>query len=712
MARGSSHSEGGDSDLAGAGDSPVATFSSRSRSSSPTLAQRWSDGEESNDSEAFEDAAATASDDGSPARPPRPASRETADTEGSWRLGQGGGASGSKALPEGSAPRRQYRAVAGEEHRASAEPEVAPKASKKQRDPVAAALRRVRLRKSREAKAARKARKRERALARQRRGAGEDKEAFLERTMQRLRVRAAEAMAEAARAAVASSMAEHPPRGAVTDVQAFLKRTRGRLADRGSMADAADAAAQLAQAAEAAAAAAGAKLEEFRRQTEARLQHSALAAFPQVHLGDRRRIAIVGGGPVGLWAAVLIAQKYRCMEVCHSLARRPDAPEVIVYEGRPEERHQARKDIRIALSPATINLLNSRTRGKSKRFYTGMPVADIEGALLHRLEKIAPKGGPFFEHPIEDPAGFAATEGFDCVLWAGGRRSLSDDLRCALGCELQQSDVERVLVFQFSDLEVGGDVNSDLATAAQQAARWPSFRVLLRPGVEGVCAGWLWLFGLPGDALRKPPPQDAGPGSSFREALVQVLDTSSPGASAVLAAADTFQQRIRPRGCTARWVDAAFWSSSRTVCDLGDLDSRAEGCPIVVLGDAACGKPFYTGTTLNGHLRDVAAMVDEIDWTHDGGPFGCSRFWGHEKRYQAEIARCAQYERRSAMAPSLQVQMPKKPALEPLPPRQSPRPLSPALRVPSLSKTLSLPRLTGGSRLASLSVTAVVSELE
>eukprot|EP00928_Gymnodinium_smaydae_P033437 TRINITY_DN23957_c0_g1_i1.p1 TRINITY_DN23957_c0_g1~~TRINITY_DN23957_c0_g1_i1.p1 ORF type:complete len:509 (-),score=77.21 TRINITY_DN23957_c0_g1_i1:46-1515(-) len=361
--------------------------------------------------------------------------------------------------------------------------EAAPPArKKKKRDPVAAAARRVRLRQKKEAKAARKARKRERNQAKKRRGTGQDLEAFLVRTLERLQAKAAEMMAEATRAVRAASVCalEESERASASDLESFLKRSRGRGVDRTKLAEVARQAQQAAMVAQEAAAAAARKLDDFRQKTNGETTQNICPAVPKNTA--RRRIAIIGAGPVGLWTAVLLAQKHRCGDMRGATATWPDAPEIVIYESRAKEAHCARTDIRIALSPATQQLLNNRAR--STKFETGMPIAQIESILLKRLKKISPQSKPIFGHPVNDPASLAATDGFDCVLWASGRRSLEDGLRKPLGCDLRTGDVSRVIVFQFRNLEAGGSIDSDLATAARIATKWQSFRVLMRPGIS------------------------------------------------------------------------------------------------------------------------------------------------------------------------------------------------------------------------------------
>jgi len=592
------------------------------------------------------------------------------------------------------------------------------KKSKKPKDPVVLAQKRVLQRMRKEAKAARKARKRERKKLAQRRGVGQDVEAFLMRTVERLQAKAAEAMAEAARAAmVAAAAAAEERRGNSSgDLQAFLKRTRGRAADRSALADAA---AKAQQAAEEAAATAQAKLEEFQERTKERLEQRMMSHFPQADGGvtglRRRRIAIIGAGPVGLWAAVLLMQKHRFADGCGSLARWPDAPDIVIYEGRPQEKHCTRTDIRISLSPATCNLLNGRA--KSKHFRTGMPVAEIEERLLKRLRRVAPQCKPIFGRPIDDPVDLAA-EGFDCLLWAGGRRSLNDGVRKALRCGVEESENARVLVFQFKDMDAQGSVHYDLAHAASQATKWHGFKVLLRPGVKGVCDGWLWLFGLPPDTVAVKPANGLEPAATFDEAVRRVVEPQGTGAEALLGAAELFQSKIRSAECTARWVDAAFWAAERSVCDLGVLDGNYAGTPLILLGDALCGKPFYTGTTLNGHLKDVAAMIDEVDWIHDGAPMATTRWQAHERRYQEDVRRGIMDRRGAfasgagggaAVAAAAAAPAPPPPARQsPLSPTREPsgRSIVPAIAQiatsapkpgaqlsPSLLRTTSLPRL-------------------
>jgi hypothetical protein len=574
-------------------------------------------------------------------------------------------------------------------------------------DSVALAKKRVRIKLRKEKRAARRAKRKERAKAKLRRGAGADLEEFLSRT----RSRVEEACLTQSVSEVTNESLETRQLSSV-DLESFRKRVRKWL-NRSSRSKVK----QVEVVTPADESDANEKLNEFRKKTRARLVQQFWSKLPQVRYGlvscdslesqaeafPRRRIAVVGAGPVGLWAALLLMRKYRS-KVLHR--QRPDAPEVVVIEARPEEVHCARKDIRIALSASTQSLLNKRSQ--SNGFVSGIPVADIENILLQSLKRLAPQQVVRFGHPVDNPAGLAKSEGFDCILWASGRRSLDANVRCALECETRVGDSEHVLVFQLGKIDSGTDIRQlvthDLTGIARQ--KCPGLRVMVRPGLGGTCVGWLWLFGLPQEAVASASyEQPIIPMPTMVEALKRVLNVPlSPSASCICDVVETLQQRVRAEACTVRWVDASFWSSDHVVCDLARCDDSVSAS-LVLLGDAACGKPFYTGTTLNRHFWDVATFVDEVDWIHDGTPQISSRFEAHERRYQAELLRTGEFRRRCG-APSPPPPIPEHPAQPSFerqtrsPPVSSPKclrvpeKLSPSHQVRSTSsKALVLPHL-------------------
>lgn len=398
------------------------------------------------------------------------------------------------------------------------------------------------------------------------------------------------------------------------------------------------------------------ELEKFRAKTQQRILHKLWAKLPQIKDGRvavtaeegltadafaKRRIAVIGAGPVGLWTAMLIRRRYgKSKNRGAGFLMRPDAPEVTVFETRQEDQHGCgRGDIRIALSANTQNLLGKRAGG---RFMSGMALSEIEGVMLRKWRVLSAAECTVFGSDINNLEELAA-RGFDAVLWAGGRRSLNVETRERLGCSSKVGDAENALVFSLrgmrcqSQIELEEFCALDHSVFVQQQSGCTSLRVMLRPGLGGDIVAWVWLMGLPADvAALEARINVSGTGSSLPEAFLSVVKSDLPSVPAIEKAVNALQQRIQPSGPVGvRWVEASFWSADHAVCSVPRPDGSH--MPFILLGDAACGKPFYTGTTLNQHFWDVAAMVDTIDWTDDGAPFNVERFHAHECRYQARL---------------------------------------------------------------------------
>merc|ERR1719498_1194844 len=79
---------------------------------------------------------------------------------------------------------------------------------------------------------------------------------------------------------------------------------------------------------------------------------------------QRRRIAVVGAGPVGLWAATLLMKRHarrlrRAAGTRHpAFSRSADAPEIVIFERRLLDEHCAGRNRRIFLDDRAIALLN------------------------------------------------------------------------------------------------------------------------------------------------------------------------------------------------------------------------------------------------------------------------------------------------------------------------------------------------------------------
>eukprot|EP00930_Biecheleria_cincta_P076665 TRINITY_DN63874_c0_g1_i1.p1 TRINITY_DN63874_c0_g1~~TRINITY_DN63874_c0_g1_i1.p1 ORF type:complete len:204 (+),score=21.39 TRINITY_DN63874_c0_g1_i1:106-717(+) len=140
-----------------------------------------------------------------------------------------------------------------------------------------------------------------------------------------------------------------------------------------------------------------------------------------------------------------------------------------------------------------------------------------------------------------------------------------------------------------------------------------------------------------------------------------------PWIKRLLAGAGALDERVMsPGSVSVRWVDASFWSADRVVCPL-PAGPSGRHAPLVVLGDAAMGKPFYMGTTLNVHLAEVKAFsrlpvirwgqVDRNSSSEVGGgrpsrfvlpaeQLSVAPYQAYEDRYRQLLSRTPGFQRR------------------------------------------------------------------
>ena len=286
-----------------------------------------------------------------------------------------------------------------------------------------------------------------------------------------------------------------------------------------------------------------------------------------------------------------------------------------------------------------VALLNKHT--KSKRFESGMALADIESILLEQWRRLGGSNSIRFGSQTS-PEDIAAEADWDLILWAGGRRSLDDATRTSMACDMRLGENEEVLVFEMRNFTRGKQGaspvkiqeleqlaavdltfcarNAAAVAGGEQSAGTLSYRIVLRVAQDAatnppqpLC--WLWFMGLPEELKAakeklgrgKPKPCDSV--VSALEAELSRLGFSQEGwIPQILAAASSLQEKLlSPAEATVRWVDASFWSSDRVVC-ASPPGPSGFSVPFLLLGDAAMGKPFYTGTNLNVHFTEVKAL--------------------------------------------------------------------------------------------------------
>ena len=155
----------------------------------------------------------------------------------------------------------------------------------------------------------------------------------------------------------------------------------------------------------------------------------------------------------------------------------------------------------------------------------------------------------------------------------------------------------------------------------------------------------MWLVGLPAqlseaiklgmDAQRKgaggkggKPPQHTSLAAAMEAVLAAARSANGaasggeaavlPGETAAIDGLRTLDASVKAEGAKAGWTEASHWRSA----GLLHTPEGARG-PTILIGDAACGRPFWLGSTLNGHFADVTQLVQSTcwrawDWLEDG----------------------------------------------------------------------------------------------
>jgi len=230
-------------------------------------------------------------------------------------------------------------------------------------------------------------------------------------------------------------------------------------------------------------------------------------------------------------------------------------------------------------------------------------------------------------------------EGYDVVIVAAGRQAMDDEWRQAHGFAVSTGNAEEALIFKYqSSVACAGALLADKVARAVGGG----LRIFLRPGATED-QGWVWVMGLPvvlaervRAGLEQLQTQGQGICPSF-SALWGALgddellaNSGSEGASEFSGQAMRFlDDALQPTEVSARVTTAAFWHSE-------SIARRVQGDGtdgwLVLAGDVGSGRPFYLGSTLNGHLHDVVTPARDPPWSRwcpEGSPFK-----KYEQRYR------------------------------------------------------------------------------
>eukprot|EP00931_Biecheleriopsis_adriatica_P118814 TRINITY_DN94131_c0_g1_i1.p1 TRINITY_DN94131_c0_g1~~TRINITY_DN94131_c0_g1_i1.p1 ORF type:complete len:710 (+),score=137.03 TRINITY_DN94131_c0_g1_i1:152-2281(+) len=364
------------------------------------------------------------------------------------------------------------------------------------------------------------------------------------------------------------------------------------------------------------------------------------------------RVAIIGAGPVGLWIAVMLAREHAHLFLTAKgfrISRPPQAPIINVFERRTDSSGWGSRRVVLAMSQASQDLLNGHLLTDRELFarHCFAPACSInliESTLREEFEKYVTAGFGSLQLGKRIDGAEALIADHDVVFVATGRGWPDDEWRRGNGMQVSVGRTEEALILKFS-LEPNPDLGKILTEVRGSLGRFeapgqPTY--ILRPGPSEE-QGWLWILGLGTDVLgrmhrslegeqqdvlnemqgqgQEPGTAKAQPRgglnfSSFREmwAGVTTSGTASPPASPsrkgntrIVQALAYLDKQLRPVEVSPRISVASYWHSEEVVQRVERPDGTFGW--IVLVGDAACGKPFYLGSNLNGHFQDAMALL-------------------------------------------------------------------------------------------------------
>jgi len=385
------------------------------------------------------------------------------------------------------------------------------------------------------------------------------------------------------------------------------------------------------------------------------------------------RVAVVGAGPVGLWIAVLLARAHARFFQTSSgfrISRHPQAPVINVFERRADSSGWGSRRVVLAMSNASQDTLNSRLLSRNELcarhcFSPTCSINLIESVLRQEFEKYTECGFGALHMgcQIEDPEALLADH--DVVFVATGRNWPCDQWREGHGFQVAMGRHEEALILKFT-LPPGPELQKTVQEARSGVGRFevpgqPMY--ILRPGASED-QGWLWIMGLSPDvlnhirsSLESRTSEEALPDLPGKATFTSFLDmwnsltSFAPrrnrpskkksrkqkpqlGPNSALTYLD---QLLRPLEVAPRVTLACFWHSNEVVEHVhrGDLEGW-----IVLVGDAACGKPFYLGTNLNGHFQDAMSLLSApwTEWPKQGETSGSDPFKRYVSEYRKRIS--------------------------------------------------------------------------
>lgn len=297
--------------------------------------------------------------------------------------------------------------------------------------------------------------------------------------------------------------------------------------------------------------------------------------------------------------------------------RSPAFPIIHVFERR-SGKEWGRRTQTIVIHHATHAMLSRVIPSVDNDVLPSCPINALERRFRPFLERTL---GVHVEHRNVQGNREMLDMGADCVIWAGGRGSPSPGVRERLGMQVSVGRSENALIFTFLK---GGDAADTgtverLAECVHLVPNPSNLRILVRPpSTSSSSRGRLWIIGIHNDLFERGTACDeqdrhgtmvqawaaarVGTGSDRKghvAAVRQILVTNWAGGTIIRYERPPEQAdmegRVGPMPCSLHKLAAAHFKSKRATAYVeADYDDVKQHVPIVLVGDAAFGKPFST----------------------------------------------------------------------------------------------------------------------
>lgn len=315
--------------------------------------------------------------------------------------------------------------------------------------------------------------------------------------------------------------------------------------------------------------------------------------------GSRNSVAIIGAGPVGLWAALLLCRQFYPGQTTNIIGRPID---IDIYEKRPKHKHGTR-NILLCFSTQTETVIN-KALSVFKPLAPSVRLCDLEILLRNELEKFSFVTIHWEKDAnLPESAGNLTKDGcdveysddlsihgkhYDVCFVASGKRSNADRQ------QIMHNTEATILAYTKGTPD---KVKNHADVYTHSILR--NANIIIREFDK--TNGWVWLLNYQNENI--DPSQKY---ASFKEICAEHRD------SILFESLDEAICVTGDIGVTK--TATSYWGITKNRAITFETAQETDSTYVCYIGDSCCGKPFYLGTTLQFHIYDMVFLITGIQW--------------------------------------------------------------------------------------------------